>query len=74
MGNQDEGKSEALPQFLEQGKNFELSGGIEGGSRLVRNNQRCLADDCLRDQNALALSSAQLMGIRGVNSFDVGLK
>ena len=52
-------------------KNILLGGRIEGSGWLVGNNERRATRNCLRQQDALPLASAQLMRIRLSDSIRV---
>ena len=62
MGNHNQSDTNAPLELSEKGKNFLLSGGVEGSRGFVSNDQCGPASDRLGNEHALSLASAQLVG------------
>src|SRR6266478_161111 len=66
--DEDHRETQFFPERSKHSENFHLRRAVERRGRLIGNHHRRAADDRLRDQHALALSSAKLVRIRARNA------
>jgi hypothetical protein len=63
VGDEEHGEAEALAEIGEEVEDLRLDGDVEGGGGLVGNEQAGAIDDGHGDEDALALSAGELMGV-----------
>ena len=65
VGDQDQRQPEVAPQLLEQLQDLRLDHDVEGGRRLVADDDRRVAGERHRDHRPLAHPARQLVRVRG---------
>ena len=63
VGHEDHGEAELLAQLVEQRDDLLLDGDVQGGGRLVRDDQLRVAGQGHGDEDALALAAGELVRV-----------